>query len=100
MDVPAFAEDARALYAIGPDEERRATDRFVVTFSPGEHFWSTAVARIRFEDGAVRDGLDEIRRSMADHGRRAAAWTIGPSATPRDVAAQLERLGLEAESDS
>jgi len=100
VDVAAFAEDARALYAIGPDEERVATDRFVVTFSPGDHFWSTAVARVRFEEGAVQDGLDEVRQLMAARGRRAAAWTIGPSATPGDIVSQLVRLGLESESET
>jgi GNAT superfamily N-acetyltransferase len=100
QDLFAFAEDARGLFAIGPDEERIATDRFVVTFSPGDHFWSTAVARIRFEEGAVRDGLDEVRRLMAEHRRSAAAWTIGPSATPDDVVAQLVSLGLDSESET
>jgi hypothetical protein len=39
-DLRAFAEDPGAFVAIGPDEERIPTDRYSVTFTPGEQFWS------------------------------------------------------------
>jgi hypothetical protein len=100
QELLAFAEDARAVFAVGPDEERIATDRFVVTFSPGEHFWSTTVARVRFEEGTVGDSLDEVHHLMAARGRRAAAWMLGPSATPHDLVPQLIGLGLESESET
>jgi hypothetical protein len=48
-DLLAFAEDPQAFVAIGPDQERIMTERFALTFSPGKHFWSTAVARVRFD---------------------------------------------------
>ena len=98
-DLLAFAEDPQVFVAIGPDQERIMTERFVLTFSPGEHFWSTAVARVRFDVGDVRGGVREVRELVRRRGRRAAAWTIGPSATPRDVVPRLLEAGLKPESD-
>jgi hypothetical protein len=94
----AFAEDPGAFVRIGPDEDRVTTDAAVVTFGPGEHFWSTTVSRVRFDAGAVASGLNEIRSLMRSRARRAAAWSIGPSATPVDVVSALAALGLERES--
>lgn len=94
-----FAEDPDAFLLLGPDEERVVTDRSIVTFSPGAHFWSTTVARVRFGDQDVRTCIAEIRALMRERGRRAAAWSVGPSATPRDVRQRLHAAGLEAESD-
>lgn len=85
-DLLAFAEDPQVFVAIGPDQERILSDHFVLTFSPGEHFWSTAVARVRFDVDDVRGGVRKVRELMRRRGCRAAAWTIGPSAAPRDVA--------------
>ncbi len=98
-DLLAFAEDPQVFVAIGPDQERIMTERFVLTFSPGEHFWSTGVARVRFDVGDVRGGVREVRELVRRRGRRTAAWTIGPSATPRDVVPRLLEIGLEPESD-
>ena len=101
MDAPdlwAFAEDPDAYVALGRDEERISTDRAVVTFEPGDHFWSTRVARVRFADLDVAAELNELQSLMRSRGRRAAAWSIGPSATPGDVVRQLTSLGLERES--
>ncbi len=68
----------------------------VITFSPGSHYWSTGVARVRFDDD-VAGALERVRREIRDRGRGAAAWTIGDSATPSDVVPRLLGLGLEAE---
>ena len=74
-------------------------DGAVVTFSPGAHFWSTVVTRVRMDAGQVPAGVDEIRRLMRSRGRSAAAWSLGPSATPVDVLDQLVALGFELEGD-
>lgn len=97
-ELLAFAEDPAAYVAIGRDEERISTDRAVVTFEPGDHFWSTTVTRVRFADRDVAAELSELQSLMRSHGRRAAAWAIGPSATPGDVVQQLIGLGLEREA--
>jgi GNAT superfamily N-acetyltransferase len=95
----AFAEDPDVYVGIGPDEERIVTDRFCLTFSPGSHFWSTAVGRVRFAAGDVEAEVREIRDLMTARSRNEASWTIGPSATPAGLPGRLTRLGLRAESD-
>jgi hypothetical protein len=94
----AFAEDPSAFVGIGPDEERVATPRAVVTFAPGEHFWSVTVARVRFGAGTVASDLEDVRSLMDARGRKAAAWSVGPSATPADIVPELVSLGLQRES--
>lgn len=94
-----FAEDPGGFVAIGPDEERILGDRFCVTFSPGGHFWSTSVERLRFGADGVEAGVAEIRDLMAARGRKAAAWRVGPSATPQGLHDLLLALGMESESD-
>jgi hypothetical protein len=97
-ELRAFAEDPGAFVAIGPDEERILTDRYSVTFTPGEHFWSASVQRLRFGVDEVAGGVAEIRGLMADRGRTAAAWTAGPSATPEDLRDLLLVTGMKSES--
>jgi hypothetical protein len=98
-DLRAFAEDPGAFVAIGPDEERILTDRYSVTFVPGEHFWSASVQRLRFAASEVADGVAEIRGLVADRGRTAAAWTVDPSATPDGLLELLLAMGMKSESD-
>lgn len=95
-ELRAFAEDPRAFLALGPDEERISTDPFVVTFSPGAHFWSTSVQRLRLSDD-VDGAVAEVRGLMAERGRTSAVWQVGPSATPADLIERLQPLGMEPE---
>jgi hypothetical protein len=97
-DLLTFAEDPSTFVQAGPDEERIITDGAVVTFAPGGHYWSTTVARVRLGAGNVASELDHVRSLMRSRGRSAAAWSIGPSATPSDVVLELAALGLERES--
>jgi hypothetical protein len=99
-DLRAFAEDPGAFIAIGPDEERILTDRYSATFMPGEHFWSASVQRLRFGVDDVAGGVAEIRGLVADRGRTAAAWTVGPSATPDGLRELLLAMGMKSESDA
>ena len=99
-DLRAFAEDPGAFVVIGPDEERILTDRYSVTFTPGVHFWSASVQRLRFGVGDVAAGVAEIRDLVADRGRTAAAWTVGPSATPEGLLELLVAMGMKSESES
>jgi hypothetical protein len=98
-DLRAFAEDPGAFVAIGPDEERILTDRYSVTFTPGVHFWSASVQRLRFGVDDVAAQVTEIRGLVADRGRTAAAWTVGPSATPDGLWELLVAMGMKSESD-
>jgi hypothetical protein len=99
-ELRAFAEDPGAFVAIGPDEERILTDRYSLTFTPGEHFWSASVQRLRFGVDEVANGVAEIRGLVADRGRNAAAWTVGPSATPAGLLELLVAMGMTSESDA
>ncbi len=96
-DLRAFAEDPGAFVALGPDEERILTDRYSLTFTPGEHFWSASVERLRFGADDVAGGVAEIRGLVADRGRTAAAWTVGPSATPEDLLELMVAMGMKSE---
>jgi hypothetical protein len=98
-DLRAFAEDPGAFVAIGPDEERILTDRYSLTFTPGEHFWSASVQRLRFGVGEVARGVAEVRGLVANRGRNAAAWTVGPSATSDGLLERLVAMGMKSESD-
>jgi GNAT superfamily N-acetyltransferase len=98
-DLRAFAEDPGAFVAIGPDEERILTNRYSVTFTPGVHFWSASVQRLRFGVDDVAAQVTEIRGLVADRGRNAAAWTVGPSATPDGLLELLVAMGMRSESD-
>jgi hypothetical protein len=82
----------------GPDEERILTDRYSLTFTPGEHFWSASVDRLRFGVGEVAGGVAKIRGLVADRGRNAAALA-GPSATPAGLLELLVAMGMKSESD-
>jgi GNAT superfamily N-acetyltransferase len=95
-DVLVFAEDARALVALGPGEERIDLGFAVITFAPGAHDWSTGVARVRLGDDVAGD-LTRVRAAIRERDRRAATWTVGDSATPSRVADRLVALGLEEE---
>lgn len=84
----------------GPDEERIEDPRYVVRFSPGAHFWSVQVGRIRLEPGEVDAVVAEIRELARERGRAASVWTVGDASTPPGLAATLEDLGLEREGIS
>jgi GNAT superfamily N-acetyltransferase len=99
-ELRAFAEDPGAFVAIGPDGERILTDRYSLTFTPGEHFWSASVERLRFGTDDVAAQVTEIRGLVADRGRNAAAWTVGPSATPDGLLERLVAMGMKSESDA
>jgi hypothetical protein len=98
-DLRAFVEDPGTFVAIGPDEERILTDQYSVSFTPGDHFWSASVQRLRFGAGDVAGGVAEVRGLVADRGRNAAAWTVGPSATPAGLRELLVAMGMRSQSD-
>jgi hypothetical protein len=94
-----FAEDHLAYIEVGPDEERISDPRFVLLFTPGRHFWSAAVGRVRF-DADIDAPLAEIRSLIRARCYEAAVWTVGTHATPSDLVAQLVDRGLEHEGTS
>jgi GNAT superfamily N-acetyltransferase len=99
-DLRSFAEDPMAHVPAGPDEERIADPRFIVTFSPGAHFWSVSVGRLRMDAGGVAPAVGEIRDLMRARRRDASVWSVSGSSTPADLAARLIDLGMEQEGTS
>jgi GNAT superfamily N-acetyltransferase len=95
-DVLVFAEDARAFLELGPGEERIDLGSAVLTCSPGAHYWSTGVARVRFGNDVAAE-LARVRGEMHERDRTTAAWTVGGSATPAGVVDRLLDLGLDEE---
>ena len=94
-DAIRFARDPLAYLVPGPDEERIDDARFVLTFSPGRHVWSTSVGRPRLADADVAPTWEEIRARMRERGRSSSVWVVGDEATPPGLVAQLQGLGLE-----
>lgn len=89
-----------AVLPLGADEERIEDPRFIITFSPGAHFWSVAVGRLRCDSAQVAETVAEIRALMRTRDRVAAVWSVGRSATPADLPDRLIGLGLEREGTS
>jgi hypothetical protein len=96
----SIAEDLTAYLPARPDEERVDDPRFVVTFSPGAHFWSVSVGRLRLDPDRVDQVVTEVRGLVSARARDASVWTVGDSATPSDLTARLIDLGMEHEGTS
>lgn len=94
-----LAEDHLAYVEIGPDEERIVDPRFVVLCTPGRHFWSAGVGRVRF-DADIDTPLTEIRSLLHVRGYEAAVWTVGSHASPSGIVDELGARGLELEGTS
>jgi GNAT superfamily N-acetyltransferase len=96
----SFAEDPMAHLPAAPDEERIMDPRFIVTFSPGAHYWSVSVGRLRLEPDDVVKAVGEVRELIRTRGRDASVWSVGDSATPAGLAERLLDRGMEREGGS
>ncbi|NUR77594.1 MAG: GNAT family N-acetyltransferase [Thermoleophilia bacterium] len=97
-DVRRFAEDPGAW---GDVEARSGltrilTDRYCLILGPVPTF--TSVSHLRLDPDTLTETLAEVRAQVAEHGHREAIWWIGPSATPWDLADQLQAHGLVPDS--
>ena len=84
----------------GRDEERIVDPRFIATFSPGAHFWSVSVGRLRLEADGVAPAVAEVRGLLRARGRAASVWSVSGSSMPADLSARLVALGMELEGTS
>lgn len=98
--VAEFAENPTVYLPPEPGEERIVDTEFCLTVSPGNHFWSCGLQRIRFEPGRVEEALMRVRAELTKRGRHESVWSIGPSATPSTVLSDLLSLGLVKESET
>ncbi len=89
-----------AYVPAGPDEERFVDERFIVTFSPGAHFWSVSVGRLRLDPDGAAAAVAEVRGFLRARDRASSVWSVGGSSTPDDLSARLTGLGMELEGTS
>jgi GNAT superfamily N-acetyltransferase len=68
----------------------RADGYCVVTY--GRSVW---VHRIRLEAADVAQAVEDVRSLLRERGLDEVSWWVGERSTPRDLAAQLQQLGLE-----
>jgi hypothetical protein len=87
-------ENANTYTALGPDDERIVTDRYVLWMGRAdEPHWNVA-QRLRLDAGEVEEVRDEIHEHLRRRGRTACTWEVGSSATPSDLVERLLALGL------
>jgi GNAT superfamily N-acetyltransferase len=100
-DIRRYAEDPAAWPALEfPPEEgydRVLTDRYCALFGPVPSF--TTINRLRLDPDEVAETLAEVRALVGERGHREAAWWVGSSATPGDLADRLLAHGLRPADD-
>jgi GNAT superfamily N-acetyltransferase len=97
--VLALAEDVNAHLPLGRGRERLVDERFVVWLSDGPGPAYTVVQRLRLAAEDVDATVREVRRLLRRHGRLAASWEIGLSATPANLERRLLALGMRPAED-
>ena len=93
-DVRRFAEDPSSFGEFPPDSgyERVLTERYCLLLGSVPTF--TSVSRLRVDPDDVPEVIAEIRAIVSERGHREAAWWVGPTATPGDLADRLRVHGL------
>lgn len=91
----ALAESLNTHLPLGPEDERIATDAYVIWLgSERSHPAFTVVQRLRLRADRVEETVAEIRALLEARGRHASTWEIGPSAEPADLRDRLVGLGF------
>ncbi len=90
----ALAEDLNTHMPLRPGDFRLETDRYVIVFGATEGPHGTVVQRFRMAPDEVTETVTEIRAAIRKQGRTEALFEVGPSATPADLPAQLQHLGV------
>jgi len=90
-----LAESLNTYIPLGPKDERIETADYVAWLgSDARHPLFTVVQRLRLDESRVDAAITEIRALLAERGRAASSWEIGPSATPSDLADRLLASGF------
>lgn len=95
--VRRLAEDPVAADPVSPSLERILTDRYCMLLGPVPSF--TSIGRLRLQAGEVEETLAEIRTIVRERDHTEAKWWVGSSATPADLSARLQELGLVPDRD-
>lgn len=99
MDWSFVAEDGDAHLPPSPMAERDVRRDVVLLHGRDGGAWSNLASRIRFEEATLEPRVAVTRRWFADRGVGEFRWLIGPSATPRGVAAMLLERGASPDQD-
>ena len=99
MDWASVAEDADAYTQESPIVERDVRTDAVLLHGPDGGTWSNLATRIRFDEATVEPSVAAIRRWFADRDVGEFRWLIGPSATPRGLAALLLARGASFDEE-
>jgi hypothetical protein len=97
--VLALAEHSNAYTPLGRGERRVEDPRFVVWLGRGRSAWSNVVQRLRLDPDEVEETVEEVRDLLRRLDRPTSSWEVSSSATPTDLVARLERLGLERDRE-
>ena len=89
-----LAENANTYTPLGPEDERIATDRYVLWMGRGDEPGWNVAQRFRLGDGDVDELRAEIHDILRERGRTACTWEVGTHATPGDLVRQLLDRGL------
>ena len=89
--VRAFAEVPGWFLPEPPPPSRRIHDERVI-ISLGAVPWMTFVSAVQIEPDGVEALVEDVRTIVADAGHERAAWAIGPSTRPLDLADRLAEL--------
>ncbi len=90
-----LAESLNAYMPLGPTDERIETPEYVVWLGSDKHHPAfTVVQRLQIAPDRVDAVVAEIRALLADRGRAASTWEVGPSATPANLVERLHALGF------
>jgi GNAT superfamily N-acetyltransferase len=92
--VLALAEHSNAYTPLERGQQRLEDPRFVIWLGRGLSAHSTVVQRLRLSAGEVEQTVDDVRTLLGRLERRTSSWEVSTSATPPDLAARLEGLGL------
>src|SRR5436305_438840 len=88
-DVLALAEDLNVNLPPSAGETRVVEARFAVVLGGGDHPAMNVVQRLRLADHELATAVADVRDLLRAHGRTAATWEVGSSATPERL---VERL--------
>jgi Acetyltransferase (GNAT) family len=89
-----LAENSNAFTPLGLGEQRLEDPRFVVYLGKSRSPWSTVVQRFRLRAEEVESAVRDLREQLVALGRTSSTWEVGNSATPSDLCARLEALGM------
>jgi hypothetical protein len=94
-----LAENSNVHEPLGPSEELLVDERYVIWLGRTRDPGSTVVQRLRLTSENVEPMVADVRALLAVRGRDVSTWEIGNSATPPDLRARLEGLGMVPDDD-